>query len=111
LAIAYVSRPDLFNGKRYRVDVELSGTHTSGETVADVWNYRNCDNSWGSNGKNCIVTEIVKVCNFDGTTVKPKYANLTARYQVDEFFELFLQCIERCDKVSPLNAVQSDSNF
>jgi uridine nucleosidase len=61
LTIAFVSRPDLFSCQRYRVDVELSGTHTSGETVVDVWDYRHCDDSWGPLGKNCLVAQSVDV--------------------------------------------------
>lgn len=34
-AVAYVARPDLFVSKPARVDVELEGTFTSGETVVD----------------------------------------------------------------------------
>src|SRR5215813_8233146 len=33
LTIAYIVDRELFTCKRYRVDVELSGTHTSGATV------------------------------------------------------------------------------
>jgi uridine nucleosidase len=62
LTIAYLSRPDIFEATRYRVDVELTGTHTVGETVVDVWNYRDVDeNDWGAEGKNCIVAEGVDV--------------------------------------------------
>jgi uridine nucleosidase len=61
LTIAYVVRPEIFTGQRQRVDVELHGQHTSGETVVDVWHYRTCDDSWGLDGKNCIVTESVNV--------------------------------------------------
>ncbi|KAI0070501.1 nucleoside hydrolase [Panus rudis PR-1116 ss-1] len=82
LTIAYVYKPELFNSKRYRVDVELSGTHTSGETVVDIWNYRKCDDSWGPNGRNCMIAE---------------------KLDVHEFFTAFLECIAEADKVSPLN--------
>lgn len=61
LTIAYIVHPELFRCKRYHVDVELSGTHTAGATVVDVWNYRNCDDSWGPQGKNCLVAEDVDV--------------------------------------------------
>ncbi|KAJ7734006.1 Inosine/uridine-preferring nucleoside hydrolase domain-containing protein [Mycena maculata] len=84
LTVAYVAQPELFQAIRYRVDVELTGTHTSGETVVDVWNYQACDeNAWGPGGKNCIVTRSI---------------------DVDAFFALFHDCILRCDQVSPLNA-------
>ncbi|KAF5338770.1 hypothetical protein D9757_011469 [Collybiopsis confluens] len=61
LAVAYVALgKDVFpeaQSRRYRVDVELTGQHTLGETVVDVWGYRNecSDSSWGSEGKNCVV--------------------------------------------------------
>lgn len=61
LTVAYVARPELFACRRFRVDVELGGTHTAGETVVDVWNYRACDDSWGSSGKNCMVADKVDV--------------------------------------------------
>jgi uridine nucleosidase len=55
LTIAYVSQPELFTRLRYRVDVELTGTHSSGQTVADVWGYSKVDDTWGRTGKNCEV--------------------------------------------------------
>ncbi|KAI0317164.1 nucleoside hydrolase [Amylostereum chailletii] len=82
LTIAYIARPDLFECTRYRVDVELAGTYTTGETVADVWDYRKCDDSWGPTGKNCLVA-----LGLD----KPV------------FFAYLLDAIARCDAVSPLN--------
>ena len=62
LTIAYVSQPELFTGRRYRVDVELAGTHTSGQTVADVWGYLKVDGTWGRTGKNCEVATDLDVC-------------------------------------------------
>ena len=61
LTVAYVSRPALFNLVRHRVDIELTGTHSMGETVVDIWNYRSCDDSWGPDGKNCMVAQQVEV--------------------------------------------------
>ncbi|KAJ7749231.1 Inosine/uridine-preferring nucleoside hydrolase domain-containing protein [Mycena olivaceomarginata] len=85
LTVAYVSMPELFKGTRYRVDIELTGTHASGETVVDVWNYQSCDETgWGPGNKNCIVTQSV---------------------DLDGFFTFFHDCILRCDKVSPLNTI------
>ncbi|TFY77062.1 hypothetical protein EWM64_g6951 [Hericium alpestre] len=55
LTVAYISQPQLFTCKRYRVEVELQGTHTCGETVADIWGYQSCDETWGASGKNCLV--------------------------------------------------------
>ncbi|KIJ69777.1 hypothetical protein HYDPIDRAFT_120806 [Hydnomerulius pinastri MD-312] len=85
LTIAYVSNPELFEGKRYRMDVELHGQHTAGETVADIWDYQKCDDTWGMGGKNCLVLESLKV---------------------DKFFAMFQDCVDRCDKISPLNVQQ-----
>jgi len=61
LTIAYVSRPELFTGIRYRVDVELTGAHSSGQTVADVWGYLKLDDTWGRTGKNCEDRGILRV--------------------------------------------------
>ncbi|KAF8897781.1 uridine nucleosidase [Infundibulicybe gibba] len=82
LTVAYVSRADLFEATRYRVDVELTGVHSTGETVVDVWNYRSCDNTWGDSGKNCLVSQSL---------------------DVEGFFSLFLDCVLKCDLVSPIN--------
>ncbi|RDB19883.1 Inosine-uridine-preferring nucleoside hydrolase [Hypsizygus marmoreus] len=83
LTIAYVSQPELFQTSRKRVDVELGGTHTVGETVVDIWNYQSCDDTWGAGGKNCQVAQSLDVAGF---------------------FDLFLGCVSRCDSVSPLNS-------
>ncbi|KAJ8472871.1 hypothetical protein ONZ45_g16505 [Pleurotus djamor] len=61
LTVLYVSRPELFKYTRYRVDIELTGLHSIGQTVVDVWHYQKCDDSWGPQGKNCLVTESVDV--------------------------------------------------
>lgn len=61
LTIAFVSRPDLFKARRYRVDVDCSHGLGMGQTVVDVWSYRVCDDSWGRNGKNVLVAEDVDV--------------------------------------------------
>jgi inosine-uridine nucleoside N-ribohydrolase len=34
--VAYVADPSIFSAKKFRVDVELSGTHTRGRTVVDL---------------------------------------------------------------------------
>ncbi|KAK0463595.1 uridine nucleosidase [Desarmillaria tabescens] len=82
LTIAYAAHPELFTAKRFRVDVELAGAYSSGQTVVDTWKYQKTDDSWGASGKNCLVAETVKA---------------------DGFFDMFLDCVSRCDKVSPLN--------
>ncbi|CEL63669.1 hypothetical protein RSOLAG1IB_05430 [Rhizoctonia solani AG-1 IB] len=80
--LAYLHNPSWFKSKRYRVDVELAGSHTAGETIVDVWGYARTDSSWGVAGKNCVVTESM---------------------DVQRFFQLFFDCVEKCDKTSPLN--------
>ncbi|KAN0078230.1 Inosine/uridine-preferring nucleoside hydrolase domain containing protein [Tylopilus felleus] len=82
LTIAYVSNPALFQGRRLHVDVETRGEHTTGATIVDTWDYRTYDDTWGPNGKNCVVLESL---------------------EVEKFFDILLDCIQRCDKVSPLN--------
>jgi len=65
LTVAYVQKPDLFQGKRYRVDVELNEGHCMGETVVDIWNYKGLnEESWGRGGKNCFVVQEVDVSIF-----------------------------------------------
>ncbi|KAF8238993.1 uridine nucleosidase [Tricholoma matsutake] len=83
LTVGYVSNPELFKTTRYRVDVELNGKHCMGETVVDIWQYRDCDDSWGSNGRNCLVAQSL---------------------DVPAFFNILLECVSRCDAVSPLNS-------
>ena len=61
LTIAYVAHPGMFAWRRFRVDVELNGQHTVGETVVDVWDYRKSDDTWGKTGKNCYVTDSINV--------------------------------------------------
>ena len=61
LTVAYVSNPDLFKTARHRVDIELTGTHSVGQTVVDIWKYRTCDDTWGRNGRNCLVAESLDV--------------------------------------------------
>jgi uridine nucleosidase len=62
LTIAYIAHPEYFTCTRYRVDVELSGTHSLGQTVVDVWNYSGAmEDRWGWDGKNCLVAESLDV--------------------------------------------------
>jgi len=77
LTIAYVARPDLFTSTRYHVQVELGSTLTVGETVIDLYGYCRCDDSWGRNGKNCIVVQ---------------------SGDMPEVFDLVFQAIEICDR-------------
>ncbi|KAF7332358.1 RNA polymerase I-specific transcription initiation factor RRN3 [Mycena kentingensis (nom. inval.)] len=65
LTVAYVAYPEWFQEKRFRVDIELTGTYSSGETVVDVWDYKASDpTSWGVGGKNCLVTQAVDLDKF-----------------------------------------------
>ncbi|EJD01600.1 uridine nucleosidase [Fomitiporia mediterranea MF3/22] len=82
LTIFYLSHPQCFRVKRRRVDVELKGELTCGETVVDLFGYWKAGNKWGREGRNCLVAEWV---------------------DVEAFFKFFLECVERCDTVSPLN--------
>jgi len=82
LTVACIVRPEIFDLKRFRVDVELGGDYSVGQTVVDLWNYAKTDDSWGSHGKNCLVAQSV---------------------DVEEFFGIFLECMDRCDEISPLN--------
>lgn len=100
LTIAYVSAPELFQSKRYRVDVELTGVHSIGQTVVDVWQYTDCDDTWGSSGRNCLVTEKLDV-RISGYILLNRLADV--RSQVPGFFKLFLDCVAKCDDISPLN--------
>ncbi|BGP36446.1 Uridine nucleosidase 1 [Rhodotorula kratochvilovae] len=93
LCIAFLARPEIFTGKRYRVDVELQGEHTMGTTVVDLWEYKKDEltewkrdpesrASWGRLGKNVHMLE---------------------ELDVPEFWKLFQQAVDEADKVSPLN--------
>ena len=61
LTIFYLSNPEAFKCIRYRVDIELRGDHSVGQTVVDVWNYQSSHEGWGVGGKNCIVAEAMDV--------------------------------------------------
>ena len=61
LTIAYVAQPDLFQATRYRVAIELTGTHSLAATVVDIWKYLPCDDTWGRDGRNCLVAESLNV--------------------------------------------------
>ncbi|GAA5972656.1 hypothetical protein JCM11641_002959 [Rhodosporidiobolus odoratus] len=93
LCIAYLAMPELFKGKRYRVDVELEGKFTQGTTSVDLYNYRDAElvdwkadpdsrKGWGKLGKNVYILE---------------------ELNVPAFWALFQQCVDEADKVSPLN--------
>jgi hypothetical protein len=65
----------LFQGRRLRVDVELTGEFTQGCTSVDLYNYREAEltdwkedpeskKSWGKKGKNVFVLEKLDVRFF-----------------------------------------------
>ncbi|GAA5988992.1 hypothetical protein JCM5350_001743 [Sporobolomyces pararoseus] len=88
LTIAYISNPELFTATRYRVDVELSGTHSFGSTVVDLWDYKSDQldldpANWGRNGKNVLVLDSVQVERF--------------------WKEVFLATVDRADLIVPIN--------
>ncbi|CEQ38872.1 SPOSA6832_00338 [Sporobolomyces salmonicolor] len=96
LCIAYLAKPELFRGKRYRVDVELDGKWTAGTTSVDLWDYRKDEltewkkdpesrESWGKFGKNVFVL---------------------MELDVPAFWATFQECVDSADKVSPLNNVK-----
>jgi len=84
LTVAYVSKPELFKTIRYRVDIDCSTGLGVGQTVVDVFNYRTCEDNWGSAGKNVLVATDVDVAGF---------------------FDVFFASVDRCDLSTPLNMV------
>lgn len=84
LTIAYIAHPEFFTCSRYRVDVELSGTHSLGQTVVDVWNYSGAkEGLWGQEGKNCLVAESldVRILITQSPITRPLTANFILRFQ------------------------------
>ena len=102
LTIAYVAHPELFKTTRHRVDIELTGTHSTGETVVDVWKYRPCDDTWGRNGRNCNVVDYMDVGSHHFLNNRRSLTSV-AHLQVIGFFDMFLEVVSACDKVTPLN--------
>ena len=102
LTLMFVSKPELFTLKRHRVDVELGSTLTAGETVVDLQDRRQTDDSWGPTGKNCLVAQDINV----SSPLSDYYHILIDQHdgQVQEFYELLLDAVHCCDKASPLNA-------
>ncbi|KAM0793566.1 hypothetical protein ACM66B_001002 [Microbotryomycetes sp. NB124-2] len=86
LCVFYVCHPEYFTGRRYRVDVELAGTHTAGTTVIDLYDMRGIDPEgalgWGRQGKNVWVADSA---------------------DIDQFWHQFHECVNKADKISPLN--------
>lgn len=88
LTVAYLARPDLFEGRRYNVQVETSSPLTLGTTVVDLWNYLRIDppaddrSGWGEDGLNVLVIE---------------------KADVDGFWQLFLETVDNADEACRLN--------
>ncbi|KAM0749924.1 uridine nucleosidase [Meredithblackwellia eburnea MCA 4105] len=89
LTIAYIAYPDLFKGKRYRVDVVTEGI-AAGATVVDLWEYQRAtidqsEDNWGRNGKNVFVLETL---------------------EVQTFWKLFLETVGKADEVCPISKME-----
>jgi hypothetical protein len=76
VAVAYVVRPELFECRRMRVDIETCSPLSYGQTVCDVW----------------------------GQSGRPANVNVALRVDVAGFWELLLDAVGRADAVSPLNS-------
>eukprot|EP00455_Lapot_gusevi_P048370 TRINITY_DN6671_c0_g1_i1.p1 TRINITY_DN6671_c0_g1~~TRINITY_DN6671_c0_g1_i1.p1 ORF type:complete len:361 (-),score=105.99 TRINITY_DN6671_c0_g1_i1:39-1121(-) len=74
-AVAYVLRPDLFECKLMRVDVDVQSELCYGRTVCDLY----------------------------GMSSKPKNVNVALKMKVDQFWEVMLEALEKINRVSPLN--------
>ncbi|KAI5478718.1 hypothetical protein MNV49_004643 [Pseudohyphozyma bogoriensis] len=88
LTVAAIAHPELFTGTRYRVDVELNGTHSSGATVVDLWEYKKdsvdqSEDNWGRTGKNVYILESVDVEKF--------------------WKDVFLKAVDKADQVCAIN--------
>ncbi|GAA6013777.1 hypothetical protein JCM10207_008187 [Rhodosporidiobolus poonsookiae] len=88
LTVAYLARPELFTGNRYHVDVELTGEHSFGATVVDLWDYKAAQldaspDNWSRTGKNVFILETVDVARF--------------------WSEVFLETVKTADAVVPIN--------
>lgn len=100
LTIAYVACRDLFTSTRYRVDVELTGSHTTGETVVDLWNYKDVDDTWGRTGRNCLVATSL---NVNHSLFDPFLAKSPSKKLITSRFQDFLKCFsQRLKDVTPL---------
>eukprot|EP01132_Coremiostelium_polycephalum_P000962 gene962-1225_t len=75
LAVAYVIDPTIFKTKLLRVEIETTSTLCYGQTVCDVWGFSK-------------LTKNVNVC-------------LDA--DIPKFWDLLIDAIEKCNKVSSLN--------
>ncbi|GLC42326.1 hypothetical protein PLESTB_000659200 [Pleodorina starrii] len=75
VAVAYVIRPDLFECRRMRVDVETCSSLSYGQTVCDVW----------------------------GQSAAPPNVNVVLQVDVEGVWRLLLEAVARADAGSPLN--------
>jgi len=113
LCIAYIAKPELFKGKRYRVDVELEGKWTAGTTSVDLYDYRENEltawkadpesrEGWGVLGKNVFVLEQLDV-GASLLLLESSQKLTLANFQVPAFWQMFQECVDKCDKASILN--------
>lgn len=101
LCIAYLARPELFEGKRYRVDVELAGKHTAGTTVVDLYDYRSSESlKWDSADR---LTAMVDPSSRESWGRRGKNVWVAEKVDVRGFWGVFLEAVATADLVSPLN--------
>lgn len=75
LAVAYVLDPTIFETKLMNVEIETNSKYCDGCTV----------------------------CDFYGTTERPKNVNVCLKVDVPKFWDLFYKCLEKANQKSPLN--------
>lgn len=77
-----------YSGNRFHVDIELTGTHTAGTTVVDLWNYKNIPllpnetigegkEGWSGEGRNVWLVEELEVSSFVSTLSFLYFFNLS----------------------------------
>ncbi len=77
-AVAFVIRPELFEFRLMRVDVETASPLSYGQTVCDVYEFQK--------------------------STKPKNVHVCLKMQVDRFWELMIDAIRRADSKTPINS-------
>lgn len=75
LAVAYVLNPEIFTTKLMNVEIETNSKYCDGCTV----------------------------CDFYGTTERPKNVNVCLAVDVEKFWDLFMDCLKSANQRSPLN--------
>eukprot|EP00877_Chromochloris_zofingiensis_P007942 jgi/Chrzof1/3400/Cz12g23290.t1 len=80
-AVAYVIAPHIFEVREMRVDIETCSSISAGQTVCDIWHQ-------STRPKNCFVAMSM---------------------DVDAFWALILDALDRADAASPMNATFQNS--